>query len=703
MACFQGEDPTNVLVSYTMCVYGICSQQDYHSRVKIRYLFDAFCNGMIQVAQLLCLAEAFGPRVSDAARKLITVCSSPDSLRVQPHRQWTVDETLLLISSAAMDIDHDPSHNLPHRSVDAWTKRVKRVVQDLRDSNSLKDLPSLQICVQSACDVTISPSPVLCNERLAQERRMIGKCLLLSKSLAELKRTTSIENARRIKKIQDLQRKLEKIVNCNDGGEIHQVQDMQQTLLAECKELMPVPKHGRRYSTFIYDISELLRATSKKTFRIMRQILPLPSESSLYLEYTSSLRTHKDELTDPKLLRTRIRKLILEEGYHMSPVTIGIDAFSFQTFGATTIPKGAVQEQFSNAFVFLHIPLDPQDPPRVIHLQKKSNGSYDESVSSIFQSIKEIYEDLTVKIWFKATDGDRFLSREHEKFFEDHIAAYENDFTLLLQKLQHELDSGLTLPISDPLHFTKNIRGKLLDHNVAVVEHDGVVEYVNAVRLQSILGLGSVLGDRSTLGRMRDVYVTKLFTLDNVCTLIESKYYAGALLLLPYSCIFTVLYGINLANQTRMFFTKLAYLLCRRLMHESERIVSKMPTIKHRYTTRCKTGCTAVTFAEPTYAKRIMHSCLALGISILFGPDTVRLDAVGTHLVENNIGIARSLSNSTKFSNIVSAFAKTELRKDVARKYGMKLYVHKRINDGGAKVKGELRPDIPSITHHSYK
>ena len=121
-------------------------------------------------------------------------------------------------------------------------------------------------------------------------------------------------------------------------------------------------------------------------------------------------------------------------------------------------------------------------------------------------------------------------------------------------------------------------------------------------------------------------------------------------------------------------------------MHESERIVSKMPTIKHRYTTRCKTGCTAVTFAEPTYAKRIMHSCLALGISILFGPDTVRLDAVGTHLVENNIGIARSLSNSTKFSNIVSAFAKTELRKDVARKYGMKLYVHKRINDGGAKV-----------------
>ena len=49
MACFQGEDPTNVLVSYTMCVYGICSQQDYHSRVKIRYLFDAFCNGMIQM------------------------------------------------------------------------------------------------------------------------------------------------------------------------------------------------------------------------------------------------------------------------------------------------------------------------------------------------------------------------------------------------------------------------------------------------------------------------------------------------------------------------------------------------------------------------------------------------------------------------------------------------------------------------------
>lgn len=35
---------------------------------------------------------------------------------------------------------------------------------------------------------------------------------------------------------------------------------------------------------------------------------------------------------------------------------------------------------------------------------------------------------------------------------------------------------------------------------------------------------------------------------------------------------------------------------------------------------------------------------------------------------------------------ITAAFAKGELRKSLARKYGVKLYVSRRINDGGAKV-----------------
>ena len=71
---------------------------------------------------------------------------------------------------------------------------------------------------------------------------------------------------------------------------------------------------------------------------------------------------------------------------------------------------------------------------------------------------------------------------------------------------------------------------------------------------------------------------------------------------------------------------------------------------------------------------------------MLFGPTNLRLDALGTHLVENAIGVSRSIANSTKYETISSAFATAELRKEISRKYDITLYLPKRVNDGGAKI-----------------
>ena len=107
-----------------------------------------------------------------------------------------------------------------------------------------------------------------------------------------------------------------------------------------------------------------------------------------------------------------------------------------------------------------------------------------------------------------------------------------------------------------------------------------------------------------------------------------------------------------------------------------------LKTVKYRYTR----GAEAIVFAEPDFITRMLHTCLALGIAVNYGPPSTRLDAVGTHLVENAIGIARTVSNSCQFSRIVSAFANSELRKTLAREAGLTLYVSRRINDGGAKI-----------------
>ena len=64
----------------------------------------------------------------------------------------------------------------------------------------------------------------------------------------------------------------------------------------------------------------------------------------------------------------------------------------------------------------------------------------------------------------------------------------------------------------------------------------------------------------------------------------------------------------------------------------------------------------------------------------------MRLDSLGTHLVENSIGIARQQSSDPRWRQILTAFAHSEVRKRIAARYGLKLSVSGRINDGGCKA-----------------
>ena len=86
----------------------------------------------------------------------------------------------------------------------------------------------------------------------------------------------------------------------------------------------------------------------------------------------------------------------------------------------------------------------------------------------------------------------------------------------------------------------------------------------------------------------------------------------------------------------------------------------------------------------------MMHTCIALGVTLAYGPTSCRLDAIGTHIVENMIGIARSVSNSPKYDAIISAFAKGETRKELATDLGLNIYIPRRINAGGTKIDSRL-------------
>lgn len=58
----------------------------------------------------------------------------------------------------------------------------------------------------------------------------------------------------------------------------------------------------------------------------------------------------------------------------------------------------------------------------------------------------------------------------------------------------------------------------------------------------------------------------------------------------------------------------------------------------------------AVTLTEDSYIVQMIHKCIALAVSLVYGPFFVRMDALGTHLVEKGIGKARAACNDPRWS-----------------------------------------------------
>ena len=691
---FRGMSPKDVLISYVLFTFGGITNKTYEERVQVRFLFDIFAQQYINPDQFQRIASNFDSDIQQAAHKLISACISPirqpTGIACCP---WSSNETVVLLtetflhSSGCRLVRPPLDYLLPERSEESRRRRITRVIQELHENKVLRDDRIANLRYEYIVHVWIPPV-----DRRSLQQGKLTRGMRLVTEINQLRVNANMERARLCQQIQRATAISGQSVQMNEEREIpdpldaqtEDCQKLRKILFDECAKNSTVPLGGRRYSAITYNLCELLRATSRKSYRILRAILPLPSETSLYEKYCEYLSETKHGLLDTQLETDHLLNLLTSEELAGSPVTIGINAFSFSTFGESVLGEsGRSSEQYSNAFLFLHIPLDSTKQPKPICLQKKSNGAYDLSISQTFEKIKEVYNKMNIPIWFKATDGDRYLTAEHNDFFAQYVQPFRDDFTLLVDKLHEKLCDNVTMSIPDPLHFAKNIRGKIIDHNIALVDHDDLILLVNVDMLIKVLDLGEVLSDRSQLGRMRDVYVTKLFTLQNVCRLIEVGQYASALLFLPYSCIFTLLYSTNLRCETRIFLAKLAYQCFNRLLYEAENLVkNNSPQIAYRFSS----GVMAITLAEPNFIKRMMHSALSFGISMLFGPRNLRLDAMGTHLVENSIGVARSTANSTKFENILSAFSTAELRKLIARRYGIQLRVSKRVNDGGAKI-----------------
>lgn len=486
------------------------------------------------------------------------------------------------------------------------------------------------------------------------------------------------------------------------------------TILQECAKNLT--KERPSYSNLTYEVAMIFYLTSAKLYKLIRKVFVFPSVSSLYRAYSEQLRTNKERLTD--LSKISLSLCQVREGVAaLNPLqktvdcqfTLAVDAFSFQSFIAPvakvsdgneqgrikesqtlddvpderkekdrTIPQSQVELRYG--FIMMLIPLDYRLPAKIVHLATSPAGSYSKDIGLIVDQVRQACNAAGLRVWFKATDGDPGVSQEHEAFYEHHVCGRDGRFASLVDKTHTWLrsDNSSYIPIADPLHVLKNIRSRLITYPIQLYPNSRTSEISE---MREILKIGPALSDESQIGKMRDSYVTQLFTFENVQRLLRKGQYVHGFLILPFACWTTILFCPRISLKLRLFLVELAYHIIRQWMEQFPQLN------KAGVMSRGSTSHNAITFSDRHHARRMLNTLTAFGVALSFGRENLRMDSLGTHLVENSIGLARAVSNGdARYERVLTAYAHADLRKELSANMGIRLHVPGRINDGGCKL-----------------
>lgn len=103
---------------------------------------------------------------------------------------------------------------------------------------------------------------------------------------------------------------------------------------------------------------------------------------------------------------------------------------SFSTVAMTSYKNESSNDTitYNNGFIYMLIPLDYRLPPKLLHIEKWCNGNYNESLDEIAENIKNTLILNGFNVWYKSTDSDRFLSNDHELFYQNYVDGRSSDF-----------------------------------------------------------------------------------------------------------------------------------------------------------------------------------------------------------------------------------------------------------------------------------
>jgi hypothetical protein len=277
------------------------------------------------------------------------------------------------------------------------------------------------------------------------------------------------------------------------------------------RQISAADKHGIRYADYpiTLEFGFLDSWLSRPAFRLTKNFIPLPSQNTVYNQYKDRIAAAEANLQNIDKLNEQISLFIeLSELPPNSTVSMAIDAMAMNP-EREYLPS----ENSDYAFVIHGQPLDGSHHCLPLHVIVSKNGEADDRVQNAIDKLYQCLTDRGLKVKFFCSDGDGGYNYKHKDFFAGWIDVF----------FRQGLDAALALalarstpmiPVGDFLHLWKNYCSRVKNHPVTLMP-DSVHNVVNSDDLESVLKLGVALQDKSSIGKMRDWYALKLFSLEN--------------------------------------------------------------------------------------------------------------------------------------------------------------------------------------------
>ena len=446
---------------------------------------------------------------------------------------------------------------------------------------------------------------------------------------------------------------------------------------------------GRRWSFVTLVLCYVVRTLGSKAYDYLRHFVILPCKQTLLNHFHSTAAAWAEclvEVSNVERICDLFRRRNGVSSSEKVAVGIGVDAISME-------PVLINGEVHNHVFLFELLPLSSYLKPLPLHIMPRVNGNAGPEIFKTLAILKASLRKMNFVVKFVATDGDRGYDNQHLIMFSKwQKLYYDKGLDKVIESVPDEDDDVI---ITDLLHLLKNARSKLLNGKVSVF-CDGSFAFC-AAEAEENLNLGAALRDFTSKGRMRDIYVLEIFTLENVVKLITRGETAMAFYILPYAMWVSAVMNPGISCEMRRSFLSFVVTVFGEILANINFIDTQKVSINKKDSTRVQFA-----FSE-NHLRRALNTLLVQLSEIEKMPDGLALDRLGTHVLECCFGMIRlQCRHKHNWKMISKAFTRLILLDDLSLILGHPITIDKRVNIAGTTVVNNsdaitmMLPDIPA-------